>query len=132
MNPRLCNWLPADENDNGRLSGRFHGFDEVQLCPNKTEIRHIDMFARRRVGPWGPQECLVKGPSTDHDDSDIRVFGSGHCVGEAGLVVRPELAALSKINLRRSVGNELLEACEGTNAIVCGVEEDIVSELSPE
>lgn len=90
------------------------------------------MFARRRVGPWGPQECLVKGPSTDHDDSDIRVFGSGHCVGEAGLVVRPELAALSKINLRRSVGNELLEACEGTNAIVCGVEEDIVSELSPE
>ena len=57
------------------------------------------MLARRGIRSRRPQQSLVEGPSTDHDDRRVGGLGCFDGRGDPGYVVRPQLASLSVLEL---------------------------------
>lgn len=124
------------------------------MSASETKIRLIALFPSRRVGTWSPEQGLIEGPSpnlytnfneikfegacfldgTHHHNSDIGVLGRLHSLGETGLVVRPELCALSKVNLSRAgdACQVLTESIERSDGVVGGIEKDVITELKIE
>lgn len=127
--PRLRDRLPTDEHDDRRLAHGLDGLDEAQLCANERQAAQIDVLARRRVRPRLPKERLVEAPRANHDDRRVGRLCRSDRGGDLRLVVRPELAALRKVDPHICARKQFREALERREAVECRVVEDVVAEL---
>lgn len=77
LDPRLCNRLPANQHDHRWLPRRLHSLDQLQLRSNKPKVSHVNVFASRSVGAWGPQQRLVQrpGPHLNRTESLAKDIG---------------------------------------------------------
>ena len=105
------------------------GLDKIELCPNEIETGKVNVLSGGRIGTWGPEKRLVERPGADGDNGNLRVLCGLHGFIKARLVIRPQLAALCIVDCDGAVLKKLVEAVERRDAIVRGVEEDVVAEL---
>jgi hypothetical protein len=76
-----------------------------------------------------PKERLIASPSTNDDDSVVRVLGGLDGFGEPALVVGPELATLGIVDFDVGSTKMFLESVEWGESVESSVVEDVVTKL---
>jgi hypothetical protein len=127
----------------------LYGLHQIQLRAHKTQVGQVDVFSSGRVGTWCPKQSLIqrftfdptsalnlkrlvrlkRTPRADHYDRNVRLFGGRNGIGETGLIVGPQLAALCEVDGDIGSREDLLCAVERGDAVERGVEKDVVAEL---